>query len=138
MRIMRSKDGGDKITMERPFKEYELPVTKMKVGVFNYYLHADNDTMKSIALKSTKVDAEGKVLSMDLSYQVEKDNEAVLRATKYIKDGEEQLSVDPDTIGKLPEDDFRFLLGKVPKGKGSESTTEPSGDTSKPRPKKGE
>ena len=124
--------------MERPIKNITLPVTGYKVGIFTYYLRGDRIAIEKIMTGSTKFDSKGKVISVDVGYRYDMDDEAVVRGVKFIKDGESELPVEIATIHGLPEEDFEFLRGSLPKEKGSRSKAKQSAASSKPRQEKGE
>lgn len=124
--------------MERPIKEVKLPVSGYNVGIYTYYLRGDRVALERIMTDRAEFDSEGKLKKVDVGYRYDMDDEAVIRATKYIKEGETELSVNKETIHGLPEDDFEFLREQLPKGAKKKLITKPSEDTSKKPKEKGE
>ncbi len=125
--------------MNRPIKEVELPISKWKVGLYLYYTRGDRVAIERIMSDSTEFDERGNVTKVSAGYLLDMDNEAVLRAVKFIKtkDGVD-LEIKMDTVNELPEEDFEFLRGYLPKQDKKKLTTKPSEDTSKQSRKKEE
>ena len=124
--------------MDRPSKEIVLPISKLTVGVYLYYLREDTVAIQMIMAGATEFDEAGNVVKVHAGYTYGMDNEAVLRGIKYIKDGDKDVPKNMKTVNSLPADDFDFLKEALPKGAKKKSTTKPLGGSSKQRQKKGE
>jgi hypothetical protein len=124
--------------MERPYKEVELPISKKKVGIYDYYLRGDTVAIDRIMSESAEFDKDGNVVRVKAGFRLDMDNEAVLRIIKYIKDGDINIEVTLEAVNTFPEDDFQFLMEHLPERRKKKLTQKPLGDTSKPRQKKEE
>lgn len=124
--------------MDRPFKEVTLPITGFTVGVHTYYLRGDRVAIQKIMTDAVEVTGKGEATKVDTGYTYDMDDEAVVRAIKFIRDGATNLPIEKKTIHALPEEDYDFLRGELPKEDKKKSTTRRSDDSSKKQTKKDE
>jgi len=124
--------------MERTKREIILPITKYKVGVYDYYLRGDRVAIEKIMTDAVEMSGEGKVTNVKTSYRYDMEDEAVLRAVAFVKDGDKELSVDKEWVHSLPEEDYEFLTENLPKADKKKLTTKPSENISEKVLKNGE
>ena len=124
--------------MERSKKEIILPITKYKVGVYDYYLRGDRVAIERKMTDAVEMTGDGKVTSVKTSYRYDMEDEAVIRAVASVKDGEKELTIDKELISSLPEDDYECLRDSLPKESEKKSTTKPSRNISEKPQKNGE
>lgn len=117
--------------MERTYKEIELPITKDKVQVYDYYLRGDRIAIRKIMTDAVSLGTDGKAQKVDTGYTMRMENEEVRRAVKSIKRGDKNIDVSDEYINNLPEEDFEYLRENLPSNKEKNLTTRQSEGISK-------
>ena len=104
--------------MNRPTKEITLPVSKIKVELYTYYLRGDKKAIEAIMTDSANIrqkdDGEDEI-KLDLSYRAKMEDKAVILAIKSLKDSEgKEMEVNIETLDQLPDEDWKEIYANIP------------------------
>ena len=106
--------------MDRPTTEVTLPISKMVVEIYTYYLRGERKAIEAIMLgsvnwKTSEKDGKPKMEGVDTSYRAKMEDEAVLLAIhKLTNSNKEPVEVTTKTLDELPDEDFKALQDALP------------------------
>jgi len=107
--------------MDRPTTEVTLPISKMVVEIYTYYLRGERKAIEAIMLGSVNWKTSGKdgkpqMDGVDTSYRARMEDKAVLLAIHKLTDSNKELvnEITTKVLDDLPDEDFKALQDALP------------------------